>query len=694
MFYKVRSAAFYIFLIAFWIGSDFFLLGKFSPVTGGPDNFAGAIANLLSSGIEETATFYWQRLGGGGFDILAQGFYPPVYRLPFHYLPGWSAIIFVSGAPIISGVVGVYFLCRRTFGLSEMAALFAGFIWVFNFGGRTFLLTSTIGYLPLMLAAMTYLLDDKSEWRRWVLAIVACFLMSAGSYISKVLPFPFLIVAIWFLLADPRRKILDWIVLGLLALFAGLLRLPEVVAILNNAPLSSLEEFRERYDLSGSLVMTFTNFLGMFKSYVGYVTAFSLALIIIPLMTFSDKTKPRRIAVCIVVGALLPFILTIAKSVLVGFLPFFSSLTIAAILAPYKIFIVIGGAFGMEGLLRLCEGAGFRSGIGPRLLRLAPRAAFAFVIILSLFYKYIAVHDWITNGSYVLNFESPVLEELADRRQADGQPTRAITHQMFGSTLNAYGIETIDAMTPFVFRRYHNFWWKAAEKWRSGPDWGMRGEHDIGGQTNFLVANHKPVWRFDDYFNMDMLSLANTRYFVSRDRLEDPDLVLLSGPDKGWSTLSRNEKVWANLKQNFTGRTTLFVYENPNAFPRFFSVDNLRTFETGEQVLAAMGTASRDELRNNLFVERSLLPAHTDTSTTLDRASVRVNEYENDRIVLDINSDAPSILIVTNSYSPFWTAEIDGQPAEIFPADHAFWGVFLPAGAKQVTFGYQPPQKF
>jgi uncharacterized membrane protein YfhO len=49
------------------------------------------------------------------------------------------------------------------------------------------------------------------------------------------------------------------------------------------------------------------------------------------------------------------------------------------------------------------------------------------------------------------------------------------------------------------------------------------------------------------------------------------------------------------------------------------------------------------------------------------------------------------VLVVSSTFSPFWQCRIDGETSKIFPANHAFWGLLLPAGARQVICHYQPP---
>ena len=72
-------------------------------------------------------------------------------------------------------------------------------------------------------------------------------------------------------------------------------------------------------------------------------------------------------------------------------------------------------------------------------------------------------------------------------------------------------------------------------------------------------------------------------------------------------------------------------------------------------------------------------------------ASVRVVEYSPDQIHLSASIDGTGVLVVSNSYSPFWQVYVDGKEKKIFPADHTFWGVVIEKGEKEIVFRYQPP---
>ena len=58
------------------------------------------------------------------------------------------------------------------------------------------------------------------------------------------------------------------------------------------------------------------------------------------------------------------------------------------------------------------------------------------------------------------------------------------------------------------------------------------------------------------------------------------------------------------------------------------------------------------------------------------------------RIELEPGDDA--FLLLTDGFDPGWNVTIDGQPVSLYPANVAFRGVHLPAGARLVEMSYRP----
>jgi uncharacterized membrane protein YfhO len=61
-----------------------------------------------------------------------------------------------------------------------------------------------------------------------------------------------------------------------------------------------------------------------------------------------------------------------------------------------------------------------------------------------------------------------------------------------------------------------------------------------------------------------------------------------------------------------------------------------------------------------------------------------------DRVVVQVSAGQPGYLVLGDTYYPGWRATVDGEPAEIVAANHAFRAVPLGAGEHTVIFQYAP----
>jgi uncharacterized membrane protein YfhO len=63
---------------------------------------------------------------------------------------------------------------------------------------------------------------------------------------------------------------------------------------------------------------------------------------------------------------------------------------------------------------------------------------------------------------------------------------------------------------------------------------------------------------------------------------------------------------------------------------------------------------------------------------------------KNDRVELIAQTSAPTYLALSDVYYPGWTATIDDQPTDLYPADFAFRAVLVPAGSHRVRIQFEP----
>jgi len=68
---------------------------------------------------------------------------------------------------------------------------------------------------------------------------------------------------------------------------------------------------------------------------------------------------------------------------------------------------------------------------------------------------------------------------------------------------------------------------------------------------------------------------------------------------------------------------------------------------------------------------------------------VRTTRVEQTSVEVSVRTDASGLLVLADPWAPSWRVTVDGKPAELLRTDHAFRGVWLPAGAHTVRFSYE-----
>jgi hypothetical protein len=62
--------------------------------------------------------------------------------------------------------------------------------------------------------------------------------------------------------------------------------------------------------------------------------------------------------------------------------------------------------------------------------------------------------------------------------------------------------------------------------------------------------------------------------------------------------------------------------------------------------------------------------------------------YASQRFETRLETPAPTLVVVAQTYYPEWRAYVDGQPVRVWPANYAFQAFEVPAGAHQIRLVY------
>ena len=70
-------------------------------------------------------------------------------------------------------------------------------------------------------------------------------------------------------------------------------------------------------------------------------------------------------------------------------------------------------------------------------------------------------------------------------------------------------------------------------------------------------------------------------------------------------------------------------------------------------------------------------------------ARVLTNRWGSGSLEVEVEAASPTLLIIAQTSAPGWSATVNGLPARLWPANHAFQAVEVPAGRSQVRLVYR-----
>jgi hypothetical protein len=131
------------------------------------------------------------------------------------------------------------------------------------------------------------------------------------------------------------------------------------------------------------------------------------------------------------------------------------------------------------------------------------------------------------------------------------------------------------------------------------------------------------------------------------------------------------------------------IYHNHDALPVAFVVHRARAIEDRQKRLEALRDPDFDP-RTEVLLSQD--PPHV-RSTALTEGQEKATSILRegpDRVMVRVDVSQPGYLLLTDTYYPGWQASVDGETAEILPANHAFRAVQLEQGEHTVVFEYAP----
>lgn len=661
-----------------WLCLEYIIVGPFSYVRVG-DNLDSFVSRFITSWkiFFSQGLNYWNTFFTGGIDRLSNmASFFDVGSLSFSIFPGWLALgIILVGGSFLGGWY-IFRICRKIIGLSYAPSVFASFI--FSYSLISLDIIPYILGLSILPVAIYYLeiLSTKSgiKVKNYIYAIFLGIIFSFFSSLVLILPFTLTIIAIWFLVI---RKKYSLPFIGILILFVipcVVFHIQEIWSLLINIPFSQ-RGGESGYFKTGLDVYLFYVRELIFKNWL------PLLIFLFGLMFL--KIKKRLFiwsSILVFVLLLFPRLFKAFPIIYDDYFKFIADFDFSRFFLLLPFFLSICAAFilhNIQGIVKIGKKNHSRKTYSLKIFITSFLLIILFMTTISLKWQHMT--SWFKSGSYLANTYSPDIERLVEDTE-DKKPFRAAIisgekTKVVPTILNFHGLESIDGYTNVTSERNIEFFRIMAK--------------DSTIKSGMYFFGRKSE---DEFFNPNLLSLANVRYIASCLPINNPNfsLLLTSSSENyyDWDTMSFKEKILLRLDENFTGRK-LLIYENKNVFPRFFLTKKMRVFNGKELLLAELEKASASTLRQEVFLEIDDVKEMLQFHGSLE--DIKIQKYSSDEIRLDINSDGPSILIVANNYSPFWKAYVNNKEEKIIPAYHTFMSIILKDNDSEVILRYEPP---
>jgi len=133
------------------------------------------------------------------------------------------------------------------------------------------------------------------------------------------------------------------------------------------------------------------------------------------------------------------------------------------------------------------------------------------------------------------------------------------------------------------------------------------------------------------------------------------------------------------------------VLENRTVLPKAWLVPATVMVHSAEETLRILQNPAFDPRLIALVESASpIRMAELNVPVTVRPGEVRVLRYEGERIDLEAEVAANSMLVLGEKYYQGWRARVDGKQTEIYPVDHVLRGIYLTPGRHKVEFVFDP----
>ncbi|MDE2950469.1 MAG: YfhO family protein [Chloroflexota bacterium] len=179
--------------------------------------------------------------------------------------------------------------------------------------------------------------------------------------------------------------------------------------------------------------------------------------------------------------------------------------------------------------------------------------------------------------------------------------------------------------------------------------------------------------------------------------------LLLTVVDRaGLESILASDHSMLALTFTYSGNKGIFLQAQPPDFQRVLS-SAIKVYRVpskgGRAYLASQSSILPDSLRGREEALRLIGEGDRDVihgeagleALAVDQpGGVTIVDYDDTRVVLEVDSSGPAYLILRDAFYPGWTAEVNGEPKPILRANVIFRALEMPAGQSRVVFAFEP----
>jgi Bacterial membrane protein YfhO len=255
---------------------------------------------------------------------------------------------------------------------------------------------------------------------------------------------------------------------------------------------------------------------------------------------------------------------------------------------------------------------------------------------------------------------TPLVDYLERRPEARFLPTQGT---FLGSTAMIHSLRSAGGYESLLPERIQNFWRVVGE--------GLRPDE---------LASHKLIYAYFSQFDLSRVSPTLLARAGVANVVAPPAQRVASRVPKG-------------LDLRYHGRDGR-VFSVRSALPRAYLVS--RCTEAASDLDALRRFVATDFVpRQDVILEsRSLRTAGLSCGSASVRSAGTASVLGRtlNTMIVSVQASLPCWLVVGESWDRGWRATVDGDRADVLPADSAFRAVRVPAGNHTVRFVYEPPR--